>query len=101
MQHLGVELLLLADGWALQEEAGEPVASQRPAEVSENEPVRDLDPGQNWDYSEVSWEPDGTADDWERMQAAMAVSSHVTVRSPAAPEEPPAPVDADFDREWT
>lgn len=73
-------------------------------------PVEDSDPAEDaerdFDYSEVDWSPDASADEWTRMQQALE-ASRVTVAPDAGAHEsdvPPPPhvdFDADFDREWT
>ncbi|MFE0490208.1 hypothetical protein [Streptomyces griseoaurantiacus] len=124
MQLFGLEMLILADGW----EAGElreadfqerlklalvaagrepmalwPVSAPQAAPGPVEDVVEDLpevDADADFDYSAVAWQ-DGSADDWELMQQALAssrveVAGEQTVEAPDAPEVP----DVDFDREW-
>lgn len=93
-----MELLILADAWELQQRvAVVPAAAAAAQEVPEPE---ELDPSQDWDYSEVSWDPGASEDEWARMQAAMG-DGRVSVEGQSQPEPsgPPVP-DVDFDREW-
>jgi hypothetical protein len=114
VQQFGLELLILADGWAAGDEQEERLklallaAGRDPQEVIEREPDSDddfdpaADDDRDFDYSAVDWQNDASADDWERMQEVLS-SSRVTVsgQERASADVPPVPDMADgFDREW-
>ncbi|PPS89480.1 hypothetical protein [Streptomyces sp. MH60] len=114
MQQFGLELLILADGWAAGEDQEERLrlalvsAGRDPLEVIEREPDSDddfdpaADEDRDFDYSAVDWQSDASADDWERMQEVLS-SSRVTVSGAgrAGADAPPVPDMSDgFDREW-
>ncbi|MFF7198183.1 hypothetical protein ACFZAM_31305 [Streptomyces sp. NPDC008079] len=99
VQSFGLELLILADGWAQQQ-----VVPVRSGAEDPPEEVPDLDPADDWDYSEVEWATDASADEWQLMQQQLA-ANRVTVSDPE-PDSPPVirsvpMADVDFDREWT
>ncbi|MGW9067903.1 hypothetical protein ACWGQT_00425 [Streptomyces yangpuensis] len=112
VQQFGLELLILADGWASGEERTEQLrlalvaSGMDPADVLPDrfEP-EDVDPaedeGRDFDYSAVDWQ-ESSADDWAQLQAALA-STRVDVGTDApdgiGPVHPAVP-DVDFDREW-
>jgi hypothetical protein len=113
VQQFGLELLVLADGWAQGKEQTEQLrlalvaAGADPADLFPGaESYEDFDPAQDegvdFDYSAVDWQDGTTVDDFARMQAALA-DSRVTVssKSEEAQDEPgPEVPDVDFDREW-
>lgn len=114
MQHLAVELLIFADG--LKEARGDLDAFKRAlvaagadasrlfsaesqAEAWDGDPVDDE--GVDFDYSEVQWQEDASATEWERLQAAMA-RDLVTVQGEDSTEGLPTSLMPDvIDREWT
>lgn len=54
----------------------------------------------NFDYSAVDWAPDASADEWERMQAALA-NTRMQISDPEPDAvKPPTVPDVEFDREW-
>lgn len=103
---------MLADGWAEQAREDARVRALALASgraVDEAVPVAESpsqgpegDADVDYDYSAVEWDEGASADDWERMQAALG-QTRVTVAE-GVPEglvdDPPVP-DVDFDREWT
>lgn len=115
VQQFGLELLHLADGWASGRETDErlrlalvaggadarDVFADRLPEPAD--PARDADV--DFDYSVVDWQEDASADEWTRMQDALA-SSRVAVTSEpdhgegSDTEVIPEVPDVDFDREW-
>jgi hypothetical protein len=112
VQQFGLELLILADGWASGETRDERLrlalvaAGADPAEVfADRLPPEDVDPAddaaRDLDYSAVDWQADSSPDDWALLQEALA-TTRVTVPGAQAAEEPQVPEvpDVDFDREW-
>ncbi|MGW7100389.1 hypothetical protein [Streptomyces sp. NPDC054838] len=112
VQQFGLELLILADGWASGEARTEQLrlalvsAGADPAEVfSDRLEPEDVDPaddeGRDFDYSAVDWQ-DGSVDEWARLQEALD-GTRVRVGDSAPiggePVRPDVP-DVDFDREW-
>lgn len=121
MQQFGLELLILADGWKASEEELA-TAEQREEDFRDRlklalvaagvEPSElwprdaDDDPADepedvDYDYSAVNWQ-EGSTDDWEQMQQALAASRVQVSGNRSEPEdEPPVPDMGDeFDREW-
>lgn len=113
MQQFGLELLILADGWKDSEQddkdfedrlklalvaAGADPLQLWPKDAADVPAEEDEDA--EYDYSAVDWQQ-GSSDDWEQMQQALA-SSRVQVSGKQEPEdEPPVPDMGDeFDREW-
>lgn len=111
MQQFGLELLILADGWKEVERderefedqlkfalmaAGADATELWPKDAADVPDDEDVD----YDYSAVDWQQ-GSTDDWEHMQQALA-TSRVQVSGDREPEdEPPVPDMGDeFDREW-
>ncbi|WP_428957950.1 hypothetical protein [Streptomyces sp. cg35] len=112
MQQFGLELLILADGWASGETRDEQLRLALVASGADPHDVfpdrfapEDVDPADDedvdFDYSAVDWQDGASADDWALMQEALA-SSRVTVEGAAEPEAPEMPdvPNVDFDREW-
>lgn len=116
VQDLGLQLLILLDGWAASDAKAERrnedlrlalvAAGMSPQDVYEDQDVEtdpdkydDYDPADD-DYSAVDWTESASPDDWALLQQALD-SAHVSVEGSAA-EEPQAPdlPDVDFDREW-
>ncbi|MFD7835595.1 hypothetical protein [Streptomyces sp. NPDC059761] len=112
VQQFGLELLILADGWAAGEKRTEQLRLALVASGVDPEDVftdrfqpQEVDPaddeGRDFDYSAVDWQ-DSSADDWEQLQEALAstrVKVGDDVPSDFEPAHPAVP-DVDFDREW-
>lgn len=114
MQAYGLEMLMHADTVAEAEQAQQLRTLAAPSQAAygdgEEIPAEDSDPAEDaerdFDYSEVDWAPDASADEWTRMQQALEASRVTVAPDAEAPESdvPPPPhvdFDADFDREWT
>lgn len=113
MQQFGLELLILADGWQASEQderafedqlklalvaAGRDATELWPREAADVPAAEDEDA--DYDYSAVNWQ-DGSSDDWEQMQRALAGSRVQVSGGQGAEDEPPVPDMGDeFDREW-
>lgn len=112
MQQFGLELLILADGWKVAEDdekafedqlkfalvaAGMDATDLWPKDADDVPEDEDVD----YDYSAVNWQQ-GSTDDWERMQQALATSRVQVSGNRSEPDdEPPVPDMGDeFDREW-
>ncbi|MEU9405609.1 hypothetical protein AB0E08_07880 [Streptomyces sp. NPDC048281] len=113
MQQFGLELLVLADGWATADQdektfkdqlklalvaTGVEASELWPREAADVPAAEDADA--DYDYSAVNWKH-GSTDDWERMQQQLA-ASRMQVSGKREPEDqPPVPDMGDeFDREW-
>lgn len=118
VQHLGLELLILLDGWAESDaKVGQRNEQLRMALVAAGvspedvftepapENYDDFDPaedeGRDLDYSAVDWDEGASVDDWAQLQEALD-SSRVSVEGGGEDGEPDGPElpDVDFDREW-
>ncbi|MCX4799553.1 hypothetical protein OG497_37490 [Streptomyces sp. NBC_01242] len=117
VQHFGLELLILLDGWAESDAQAEQrneqlrmalvAAGMSPGDVfaSDPESYDDFDPiedeGRDLDYSAVDWDEEASVDDWASLQRALD-STRVKVRGSGEEAEPDGPElpDVDFDREW-
>lgn len=62
----------------------------------------EADEGRDFDYSAVDWQ-EGSADDWEQIQQALAETRvEVSGDRAEAADEPPVPdMGEEFDREWS
>lgn len=117
VQHFGLELLIMLDGWAESDAKTEQrneqlrmalvAAGTSPEDVfTEPAPENydDFDPaedeGRDLDYSAVDWDEGASVDDWALLQEALD-STRVSVEG-GEDEEPDGPElpDVDFDREW-
>lgn len=114
MQQFGLELLVLVDGWKVTADDDKAFEDQlRFALVAAGVDATDLwpkdaadvpeteDEDVDYDYSAVDWQ-EGSTDDWEHMQRALATSRVEVSGNRAEPvDEPPVPDMGDeFDREW-
>lgn len=119
VQQFGLELLILLDGW--EERERDEAQARRDAEafrdqlrfamVAAGADAADLwskdadevpeDEDVDYDYSDVDWQQ-GSSDDWEQMQQALATSRVEVSGGPQEVSEEPAVPDMgdEFDREW-
>jgi hypothetical protein len=112
VQQFGLELLILADGWKASDEdekdfadrlklalvaAGNDATELWPKSAEDVDPA--ADENVDFDYSAVDWQ-EGSADDWDLMQQALASSRVDVSGNRSAPADEPEVPDVDFDREW-
>ncbi|MDQ1041402.1 hypothetical protein QFZ75_007904 [Streptomyces sp. V3I8] len=116
VQDLGLQLLILLDGWAASDAKAKQrneqlrlalvAAGMSPEDVYEDQDV-ETDPAKydaydeaDDDYSAVDWTESASPDDWALLQQQLD-STRVSVEGSAGAEEsaPDLP-DVDFDREW-